>query len=101
MLFTGWAVMSSLFQARFVLVRWISAWATEAMRYLVYVDMVRRCHRRRQRRLGRTRVRLVVRTVELAMFVTNMLGVEDVIAEFLYRVAYYITCDSLRNVDVG
>jgi len=44
---------------------------------------------------------LGVRTFELATFLTDVLGVEDVGASFPHRVTYHPTCHSLRSLGVG
>jgi len=52
-------------------------------------------------RLASRARQLGVRTFELATFLTDVLGVEDVGASFPHRVTYHPTCHSLRSLGVG
>ncbi len=52
-------------------------------------------------KLRRDVAALVPRVHELSMFLTNVLGVEDVGAYFPHRVTFHVTCHSLRALKVG
>jgi len=51
--------------------------------------------------LARRAQALGARTYELSVFLTDVLGVEDVGAYFPHRVTYHPTCHSLRTLAVG
>lgn len=52
-------------------------------------------------RLARAAEQVAARTFELSVFLTDVLGVEDVGAYYPHRVTYHPTCHSLRLLQVG